>query len=110
LRLREPGASRPFRSWLVPLPQLVGTGLLALGAYKIAPPGFESNSIYYRWLIFLGIAAAFSFVYNLYAYRSASAVFRPVPLAEVYRETEVIAEELGPEVEPGGLHLPRDGD
>jgi amino acid transporter len=106
LRLREPGARRPFRSPLVPLTQLVGTGLLALAAYKIAPPGIESDSIYYRWLIFLGIAAAFSLAYNLYAYRSARAVFRPVPLAEVYRETEEIAEEIGPEIEPGGPHLP----
>jgi amino acid transporter len=106
LRRREPGARRPFRSPWVPLPQLLGAGLLGLAAYKIAPPGIESNSIYYRWLIFLGIAAAFSLVYNLFAYRSAATIFKPVPLAEVYRETEVISEDIGVEVEPGGPHLP----
>ena len=55
LRRREPGATRPYRAPLVPLPQILGAGLLALGAYKIAPPGIEADSIYYRWLIFLAI-------------------------------------------------------
>jgi amino acid transporter len=108
LRRREPNATRPYRAPLVPIPQFLGAGLLALAAYKIAPPGIEPDSIYYRWLIFLAIAAAFSLLYNLYAYRSAGAIFRPVPLAEVYRETEMIEEELPPPVEPGGPHLPRD--
>jgi amino acid transporter len=107
LRVREPRANRPYRAPLVPVPQFLGAGLLALAAYKIAPPGIESNSIYYRWLIFLLIAAAFSLLYNLYAYRSLGAIFRPVPLREVYRETEMIEEELPPPVEPGGPHLPR---
>jgi amino acid transporter len=109
LRWREPGARRPFRSPLMPLPQFLGAGLLALAAYKIAPPGIDSASIYYRWLIFLGIAAAFSLVYNLWAYRNAASIFKPVPLAEVYRETEEISEDIGPEVEPGGPHLPHPG-
>jgi amino acid transporter len=108
LRLREPGANRPFRSPWVPVPQLIGAGLLALGAYKIAPPGVESSSIYYRWLVFLGISAAFSFIYNLYAYRNAATVFKPVSLSEVYRETEEISEDIGVEVEPGGPHLHHD--
>jgi amino acid transporter len=108
LRFREPGANRPFRSPFLPVPQFLGAGLLALAAYKIAPPGIESDSIYYRWLIFLAIAAAFSLLYNLYSYGSLGAIFRPVPLAEVYRETEMIEEELPPPVEPGGPHLPRD--
>jgi amino acid transporter len=106
LRRREPGARRPFRSPWVPIPQLLGAGLLALAAYKIAPPGIESSSIYYRYLIFLAIAAAFSLVYNLYAYRNAATIFKPVPLAEVYSEAERISEDIGLEVEPGGPHLP----
>jgi len=108
LRLREPNATRPYRSPLMPIPQFLGAGLLALAAYKIAPPGIESDSIYYRWLIFLVVAAVFSLVYNLYAYKSLGAIFRPVPLAEVQRETERIEEELPPPVEPGGPHLPHD--
>ncbi len=104
LRRREPGASRPFRSPVAPVPQLLGIGLLALAAYKIAPPGIEASSIYYRYLIFLAIAAAFSLVYNLYTYRSAAAVFSPVPLAEVYREADLIEEELPLPVEPGAPH------
>src|SRR6266511_1475981 len=108
LRWREPNAHRPYRSPFVPIPQILGAGLLALAAYKIAPPGVESNSIYYRWLIFLVVAAAFSLVYNLYAYKSLGAIFRPVSLAEIQRETEKIEEELPPPVEPGGPHLPHD--
>lgn len=100
LRRREPGASRPYRSPWVPVPQVLGIGLLGLAAYKIAPPGIDASSIYYRYLIFLGISAAFSLIYNLYAYKSAGAIFRAVPLAEVYRETELIEEELPLPVEP----------
>ena len=104
LRAREPRASRPYRSPAVPIPQLLGTGLLALAAYKIAPPGIESSSIYWRWFIFLVVAAAFSLVYNLYAYRDLGAIMRPVPLAEVHREAAFIEEELPLPVEPGVPH------
>jgi amino acid transporter len=108
LRWREPNAHRPYRAPFVPIPQILGVGLLGLAAYKIAPPGVESNSIYYRWLIFLLVAAAFSLVYNLFAYKSLGAIFRPVSLAEIHRETQMIEEELPPPVEPGGPHLPDD--
>jgi amino acid transporter len=108
LRWREPNAHRPYRAPFVPIPQILGVGLLGLAAYKIAPPGVESNSIYYRWLIFLLVAAAFSLVYNLFAYKSLGAIFRPVPLAEIHRETQMIEEELPPPVDPGGPHLPDD--
>ena len=84
-------------------------GLLGLAAYKIAPPGIESSSIYWRWFIFLLIAAAFSLVYNLYTYKSLGAIMRPVPL-EVHREAELIEEELPLPVEPGGPHLPHHDD
>lgn len=106
LRRREPGANRPFRSPFAPVPQLLGMGLLGLAAYKIAPPGIESSSIYYRWLIFLGVSAVFSFLYNAWAYKSSTAVFAPVALSEVYRETELIEEELPLPVEPGVPHHP----
>jgi amino acid transporter len=108
LRMREPQAARPYRSPLFPVPQIVGAGLLALAAYKIAPPGTSSSSIYYRYLIFLAIAVGFSLLYNLYAYKSLATIFRPVPLAEVYKETEEISEHLPLEVEPGGPHIHHD--
>jgi amino acid transporter len=104
LRRREPGAERPYRSPIVPIPQLLGIGLLGLAAYKIAPPGIEASSIYWRWFIFLVIAAAFSFLYNLYAYKDLGAVMRPVSLADVHRETALIEEELPLPVEPGVPH------
>ena len=71
-------------------------------------PGIEASSIYYRWLIFLGVSAAFSLAYNLWAYRNSRTVFSPVPLAEVYAEAEEISEHLPLEVEPGGPHLHHD--
>jgi hypothetical protein len=88
----------------MPIPQLLGIGLLGLAAYKIAPPGIESSSIYWRWFIFLLIAAAFSFIYNFYAYRNLGAIMRPVALADVYREAELIEEELPLPVDPGVPH------
>lgn len=110
LRRREPGAHRPFRAPLAPIPQLIGIGLLGLAAYKIAPPGIEGSAIYYRYLIFLGIAAAFSLAYNLFAYKSLGTIFKPVPLADVYRETELIEEDLPLPVEPGLPHPFRDDE
>jgi amino acid transporter len=110
LRRSEPNASRPYRSPLVPIPQILGAALLGLAAYKIAPPGIESSSIYWRWFIFLVIAAAFSLVYNLYAYKNLNAIMKPVPLAEVHREAAIIEEELPLPVEPGGPHLPHRDD
>ena len=104
LRQREPAAERPYRSPFVPIPQLLGIGLLGLAAYKIAPPGIEGSSIYWRWFIFLVIAAAFSLLYNLYAYKNLGAVMRPVSLAEVHREAAFIEEELPLPVEPGVPH------
>jgi amino acid transporter len=108
LRAREPAAHRPYRTPFTPVPQLLGMGLLGLAAYKIAPPGIESSSIYWRWFIFLLVAAAFSLVYNLFTHGSLNAIFKPVPLAEVQREAAFIEEELPLPVEPGGPHLPHD--
>jgi len=105
LRIREPNATRPYRTPLFPIPQIVATGVLALAAFKIFPDPTARDHIYRNFGIFLAAAVAFSFVYNLFAFRSLSTIFRPVPLHEVYRETEVISADLPPEVEPGGPHL-----
>jgi amino acid transporter len=110
LRMREPGARRPFRSPFVPVPQLVGSGLLALAAFKIFPDPGVRHDIYVYYGIFLAIAVALSFVLNTAAYRNVTTQFRPVPLGEVYRETEVIAADLPLPVEPGGPHVGRDDD
>jgi amino acid transporter len=108
LRLREPEAKRPYRAPLFPVPQIVASGLFALAAFKIFPDPTARDHIYRDFGIFLAIAVGFSLIYNLYAFRSLRAIFRPVPLAEVYRETEMIEEELPPPVEPGLPHLPQD--
>jgi amino acid transporter len=93
LRVREPRARRPYRSPWWPIPQLVGIGLLLVAMLNIFPdPEIESN-IYRTFGIFLVISVVFSLVYNAVTY-GATKMFKPVPLAEVYRETEVIAEAV----------------
>jgi amino acid transporter len=92
LRVRAPQLERPFRSPLFPIPQLLGMALIALAAYKIFPDPAVKDDAYRYYLIFLAVAVALSLVYNLLVYRSLSALFRPVPVEEVRREAEVIAE------------------
>jgi amino acid transporter len=91
LRIREPGARRPYRSPLFPLPQLIGIVLLVIAGINIFPvPEIESN-IYSDFGIFLLISVVFSLVYNAVTY-GAARMFKPVPLNEVYAETEYLAE------------------
>jgi amino acid transporter len=108
LRVLEPNAPRPFRSPLVPLPQIVGSGLLALAAFKIFPDPEVREDIYLYFGIFLACAIAASLIYNAVAYRSVTTQFRRVPLGEVYRETTVIDAELGPPAEPGAPGIRHD--
>jgi amino acid transporter len=108
LRMRNPGARRPFRSPLFPLPQLLGIALLAVAAWKIFPDPEIKENIYRDYGIFLAVAVVLAFVYNAISYRSATAQFRPVPLEEVYREAEAIDEDLPLPVEPGAPHLRHD--
>jgi amino acid transporter len=105
LRRVEPDAPRPFRAPFVPIPQLLGAGLIALAAYKIFPVPEVRHDAYVYYGIFLGVAAVLSFLINAAFMGSATAQFRRVPLAEVYRETELIEEELPLPVEPGAPHL-----
>jgi amino acid transporter len=103
LRVREPNATRPFRAPLVPIPQVIGSGLLALAAFKIFPVPDIREGAYTYYGIFLAVAVGLSLVLNLVFSRGdLASQFRPVPLAEVYRETEAIEEDLPLPVEPGG--------
>jgi amino acid transporter len=106
LRMREPGASRPYRSPFFPLPQLVGMGLLALAGWKIFPVEEIQDGAYEKFGYFIAGAVVFSLVFNLLAFKSLATIFKPVALREVYEETEEISEHLPLEVEPGGPHLP----
>jgi amino acid transporter len=92
LRFREPNAVRPFRSPLFPLPQLLGTGLLIWAAVEIFPDPEVQDNIYRDYLIFLAVSVVVAFLYNLWAMRSVTAQFRPIPLREVYAEVEFIEE------------------
>jgi amino acid transporter len=93
LRVREPNARRPYRSPLFPIPQLIGIALLLIAGFNIFPdPEIESN-IYTDFGVFLVISVLFSLLYNLVTYGPVK-MFRPVPLSEVYRESEVIAERM----------------
>ncbi|MBA2536579.1 MAG: APC family permease [Actinobacteria bacterium] len=102
LRVREPNAARPYRSPLFPVPQLLGMALLAVAAYKIFPDPKIKEHAYRDYGIFLAVAVVFSFVYNAVAMRSATAQFRPVPLAEARREATVFDDTVPPPPEPEG--------
>ena len=100
LRVKEPQARRPYRSPWWPVPQIVGIIILVVAALNVFPdPTIESN-IYRNFGIFLAISVVFSRVYNAVTY-GFGAMFRPVPLNEVYSETERIAETLPEEHEIG---------
>jgi amino acid transporter len=100
LRVKEPQARRPYRSPWWPVPQIVGIIILVVAALNVFPdPTIESN-IYRNFGIFLAISVVFSLVYNAVTY-GFGAMFRPVPLNEVYSETERIAETLPEEHEIG---------
>jgi amino acid transporter len=92
LRLREPDATRPFRSPLFPIPQLLGIGLLVWAAVEIFPDPTIESHIYRNYLIFLGISVVVAFAYNLFAMKSVGAQFRRIPVAEIMREVETIEE------------------
>ena len=102
LRLREPNAVRPYRSPLFPVPQLLGMALLGIAAYKIFPVPEIKEHAYRDYGIFLGVAVVFSFVYNTIAMKSATAQFRPVPLAEARLEATVLDDTVPPPPEPEG--------
>lgn len=100
LRLKEPNARRPYRSPLFPIPQVVGIVLLVVALLNIFPVPEIESAIYRDFGVFLLISVVFSLLYNAVTYGPAK-MFRPVPLDEVYRETEIIAEET-----PEAHHLP----
>jgi len=53
LRRTDPDAPRPFRAPFVPIPQLLGAGLIALAAYKIFPVPEVRHDAYVYYGIFL---------------------------------------------------------
>jgi amino acid transporter len=111
LRVREPNARRPFRSPLVPIPQVVGAGLLALAAFKIFPDPEIREDIYRNYAIFLGVAVVLSLLLNtVFSRGNIAAQFRPVPLAEVHRDADLIDDHAPPSVTPGGPQAPHRTD
>jgi amino acid transporter len=107
LRMRAPELARPFRSPLFPVPQLVGMGLLALAAYKLFPNPEVKEDAYRYYLYFLAAAVGASLLYNLVAYRSLGALFRPIPVEEVRREAEIVAADVPPPGEGGAVRHDR---
>ena len=63
LRWRRPDLARPYRSPLLPLPQiLASTGLLLAMAY-ITPPGMDPRQIYVPFGVMLGLSALYALVW-----------------------------------------------
>jgi hypothetical protein len=71
-----------------------------LAALRIFTVPSVRDHIYRDWGIFLGCAVVLALLYNAYAYRSLTTQFKPVPLDDVYRETEAIEADLPLPVEP----------
>jgi amino acid transporter len=95
LRIREPRVRRPYRSPLFPLPQLIGVVLLVVAGFNIFPDPEIESAIYADFGWFLLASVVFSVIYNAATYGPAK-MFRPIPVSEVYRETEYIAEHVPP--------------
>ena len=96
LRVREPGAPRPFRSPLWPVPQLVGLALLAIAAYYLFPVPDIKEDAYRYYGYFLVAAIVLSFVLNAVFYRGGVAdQFRRVPSTDIRRETEAVEGDPG---------------
>jgi amino acid transporter len=108
LRAKEPDAKRPFRSSWVPIPQIVGSALIILAAWKIFPVEEVRNDAYLYYGVFLIIAIVLSLILNAFGPGGFEKQFKRVPLAEVYSETEMIEEKLPLPVEPGAPHIGHD--
>ena len=109
LRRLEPNANRPYRAPLVPIPQILGIGLSGSPPTRSPRPGSSPAPS-------TGAGSSScssprrSRSSTTSTYKSLGAIMRPVPLAEVHREAELIEEELPLPVEPGGPHLPHHDD
>jgi hypothetical protein len=57
---------------------------------RAVPDPTIRDHIYRDYLIFLGVSAAVALLYNIFAMRSLTAQFRPIPLRDVYAETEYL--------------------
>ncbi len=110
LRAKEPQAKRPFRGSWVPLPQIVGSALMLLAAWKIFPVEEIRNDAYKYYGVFLLIAIVLSLILNTFGPGGFEKQFKRVPLSEVYRETELIEEKLPLPVEPGAPHIGHHSD
>ena len=93
LRIREPNARRPYRSPMWPVPQLIGIVLLVIAGLNIFPVPEIESAIYRDFLYLLAVGVVFSLIYNGLTY-GVVRQFKPIPLAEVYRETEIMAHEV----------------
>ena len=92
----------------MPIPQIVGSALIILAAWKIFPVEEVRNDAYKYYGVFLLIAIVLSLLLTSFGKGGPMAQFKRVPLAEVYSETAVIEEKLPPPVEPGGPHIGHD--
>ncbi len=90
--MTEKDARRPYRSPLFPVPQILGIIALVIAALNVFPvPEIETN-IYKNFGWFLAVSIVFSLIYNGVTYKGA--MFKRVPLSEVYQETDRIAEVM----------------
>lgn len=63
LRWRRPDLARPYRSPLLPLPQILASAGLLLAMAYITPPGMDPRQIYVPFGVMLGLSALYALVW-----------------------------------------------
>ncbi|MDQ3937149.1 MAG: APC family permease [Chloroflexota bacterium] len=84
LRRRRPDLSRPFRTPMYPVPQIVATAGLLITLWFIAPPFLTRGQIYVRFFIMLAVTAAFAVWQTMV--KTKKPLFEPVEPEELARE------------------------
>lgn len=84
LRSRRPDLSRPYKTPLYPVPQLLASAGLLVAAWYIAPPGTTRGEIYTPFFIMLGICAAYALIWTYGVQRQSP--WKPVPPEQLMAE------------------------
>jgi amino acid transporter len=87
LRRRRPDLTRPYRSPLFPVPQILATIGMLVTIWYIAPPYLERSDIYLRFFGMLAVVALFALWQTI--------VKTKKPLFEPVEPEEFVREELG---------------
>lgn len=89
LRIRRPELTRPYKTPLYPLPQVLASAGLLVAAWYITPPGLTRSDIYAPFFIMLGVCALYALVWTF-------GVQKTNPWTPVEPETLMAEEGINP--------------